>query len=160
MVDPMCQVPFYDDYLCSALSAKGIDVTLFAREPSFIKGYFKKRNYSFRNLNRYTRKLFSEKSSLGKFLKYSELILFDLPKIFYTGMQSDVVHVQWFSPYPFGIVELWCYALLKLFGTKIIFPSRSSGTIEVAGNHCPDTLTIQPVAIECSASSPIFLVLA
>ena len=62
MVDPMCQVPFYDDYLCSALSAKGIDVTLFAREPSFIKGYFKKRNYSFRNLNRYTRKLFSEKS--------------------------------------------------------------------------------------------------
>lgn len=124
VVDPMCQGPFYDYYLCSALHRAGATVELWTREPRFLKDYFSRTEFRVRKLTRISQTIFGE-SSFGKFFKYLELFTVDLFQYFVTCLRSDVVHVQWFSPVPVLYVEKYLYLLLKFFGVRIVFTAHN-----------------------------------
>lgn len=119
-VDPLCQAPFYAQYLCTALANRGIQVELWTREPLYLKGYFSKRSFPVRKMARVSQILFGEYGFFSKLFKYVELVAVDLPRLWIAGLRSDIVHVQWFSPMPVMIFERCTYRLLQLSGVKVI----------------------------------------
>ncbi|MBM4165467.1 MAG: glycosyltransferase family 4 protein [Ignavibacteria bacterium] len=124
VVDPLCQGPYYDYYLCSALQRAGMDVELWTREPKFLKDYFSHTAFRVRKLTRFSRALFGE-SSFGKFFKYLELLTIDFFFYFIKCLRSDVVHIQWFSPPPMLYVERYVYSLLKNFDIRLVFTAHN-----------------------------------
>ncbi len=120
MIDPLCQSPFYDRYLCAALKQTGLEIELWTREPTYLHGYFSKATIKTRGMACLTKALFGERGGLCKFLKYAELLFVDLARLFVAAFRADVVHVQWFSPVPLLFFERLVYSLLRRMGKKVV----------------------------------------
>ncbi|MBS4029578.1 MAG: glycosyltransferase family 4 protein [Ignavibacteriales bacterium] len=125
VIDPFCQVPYYNQYLCSALAQNGVSVTLWTRIPPSLRNYFSRRNFSVRRISRFSSDWFSRQSLVAKIIKYGELIFLDLPRLFFFCLRCDVLHVQWLSPFPFYYGELFLYRALQLLGKKVVFTAHN-----------------------------------
>ena len=125
VIDPHCQVPFYNSYFCSALSDEGHNVELWSREPKYLSEYFSHRSFRVRKMMKFTSAIFAGNNFISKLIKYIELLLIDLPALFIRAQKSDVIHMQWCSPVPFLFFELWLYKMLLLQGKKIFFTAHN-----------------------------------
>ncbi len=133
IVDPQGLTPFYDQYYCTALAERGLQIDLWTREPDFLPGYFDNRKFRIQRLARISKAILPGNSLVTRFLKYSELLMLDFPRMMSTAFRGDVIHVQWLSPHPIASIELFFWKILKLLGKPAVFTAHN--VFPPGGNH-------------------------
>ncbi len=125
VADPLCIAPFYDRYLCEALTGRGHNLELWIREPDLLPRYFENSGFHVKKLSRVSKTLFSANSIPAKIVKYIELLLIDFPRMLLAARRADIVHVQWLSPPPFANFDLLLWKLVKFLGKKVVFTAHN-----------------------------------
>jgi glycosyltransferase involved in cell wall biosynthesis len=124
MMDLWCQTPFYDAYLCDALSREGLTCVLGATNFHLEPDYFLRRGLkNDPGLGSFASRLNIQNAKVRRTLRFLEfcgnITTLALRFLF---LRPDIIHVQWVPLVDRGIsVELWLLKLAKRRGSKLVY---------------------------------------
>jgi glycosyltransferase involved in cell wall biosynthesis len=152
MMDLWCQVPFYNAYLCQAIEAENVNVTLgstkFHLEPDY---YLRRGLTADPGVTSSASTLRIRNSGLRRAIRFTEFCINALAlALRFLFAPPDVVHVQWIPLAEEGVpIELWLLKLAKFRGAKIVYtvhnvlphdPKKDYTPIFLNIYHCVDRL--------------------
>jgi glycosyltransferase involved in cell wall biosynthesis len=124
MMDLWCQIPFYDAYLCDALTREGSKCVLGSTSFHLEPDYFKRRGLkNDPGLGSFASRLNIKNPKIRRALRFLEFCgnttALALRFLF---RRPDIIHVQWVPLIDRGIsVELWLLKLAKRRGAKLVY---------------------------------------
>jgi glycosyltransferase involved in cell wall biosynthesis len=123
MMDLWCYTPYYDRYLCEALAAEGVTVTLGAVSPYQDKDYFAKNGLqNDPGLIDLVPRLGIANDTVRRVLMLAESCI-NMTALLarFAVVRPDIVHVQWVPTVKKLPFERWFLRLVKRLGIKLVY---------------------------------------
>src|SRR5436305_299001 len=124
MLDLWCQIPFYNAYLCQALTTSGVECTLGATSFHLEENYFRERGVKTdRGLLNLVSRIRVRHSPFRRMLRFVEFCINLLVIAWrFLNKRPDILHVQWIPLIAEGVpFEFWFLRFAKWRRIKLVY---------------------------------------